>query len=124
MILVDTSVWIDHFRRSDALLAVALDQGLVVTHTFVIGELACGNLNGRNEILRTLGRLRRLATATDSEVLHLIESRSLMGSGIGYIDAHLLSSAVIADGVSIWTRDQRLATVAESLGVVFKDVVS
>ena len=90
MILVDTSVWIDHLRTGDPVLAGLLDRAAVLGHVFVRGELACGNLRRRDEILALLADLPQAVVATDDEVLELIERRRLMGRGIGYVDAHLL----------------------------------
>ena len=87
----------------------------MLMHPFVLGELACGNLKNRGEVLRLLGALPAAPTATDSEVLGLIKRRALMGRGIGYIDVHLLASTALADGAHVWTRDRRLATVAAEL---------
>lgn len=119
MILVDTSVWIDHLRSGEPTLAEALDGGHVLMHPFVLGELACGNLENRGEVLRLLGDLPVVPTATDSEALEFIERRALMGRGIGYIDVHLLASAVL-DGVArLWTRDRRLSAAAAELELNF-----
>lgn len=117
MILVDTSVWVDHLRRGVSALATALDEGEVVVHPFVLGELACGNLKNRGEVLRLLGTLPTIPTATDPEALRFIEERGLMGRGIGYIDVHLLASALLAGDTRLWTRDKRLAAVAADLAV-------
>ena len=115
MILADTSIWIDHLRsRSPALTALLQDQA-VCTHDFVIGELACGNLGNRAEVLGLLQSLPRLSAATEDETLFFIEQQYLMGRGIGYIDAHLLAAAVIR-GVQIWTKDKRLMVIAERTG--------
>ena len=121
MILVDTSVWIDHLRSGEPALATALEGGQVLMHSFVLGELACGNLKNRGEVLRLLGGLPAAPTATDPEVLGLIERRALMGRGIGYIDVHLLASAALADIGRIWTRDRRLAAVAAELELAFDE---
>jgi predicted nucleic acid-binding protein len=115
VILVDTSVWIDHLRSGDPMLAQALESGQVMMHPFVVGELACGNLEQRDEVLRLLGDLPAAPTATDSEVLDLIERRALMGRGIGYIDVHLLASTALAADARIWTRDRPLARAAAEL---------
>jgi predicted nucleic acid-binding protein len=115
MILVDTSVWVDHLRGGVAALAVALEQGVVLTHPFVLGELACGNLKNRSEVLRLLAELPSPPMATDAEALKFIESRALMGRGIGYIDVHLLASVVLDGSARLWTRDSRLAAVAGKL---------
>ncbi|CAA9454886.1 MAG: PIN domain protein [uncultured Rubrobacteraceae bacterium] len=97
MILGDTSVWVDHLRSGETALAAALEDGRVLMHPFVLGELACGNLENRNEVLELLGDLPAAPTATDPEVLGLIERRALMGRGIGYFDVHVLASAALAD---------------------------
>lgn len=114
MILVDTSVWIDHLRAGDSALADALESGQVLMHPFVLGELACGTLKKRAEILRLLGDLPAARTATDAEALSFIERHALMGRAIGYIDVHLLASAALEDA-RLWTRDKRLAKVAADL---------
>ncbi len=121
MILVDTSVWIDHFRRGVSALAGILEQGSVLMHPFILGELACGNLKNRAELLRLLQDLPRAQAATDAEVLDLIERRALMGRGIGYIDAHLLASAVLTDTAPLWTRDKLLNQVAQELNIAFRE---
>ncbi len=116
MILVDTSVWIDHLRAGDEKLARLLDDNQVLMHSCVVGELACGNLNNRTEVLTLLRGLPQAALATDPEVLYFIEQHRLMGRGIGYIDAHLLASVSLASPSLLWTRDRRLASVAADLG--------
>ena len=120
MILVDTSVWIDHFRRGDARLASLLDSGQVWCHDFVVGELACGRLERRTEILSYLNNLPRAATAEHAEVLGLVERRRLSGEGLGWIDVHLLAAALI-DGLPLWTRDRALHAAAQRLGVGFAE---
>ncbi len=117
MILVDTSIWIDHLRSGDSRLAALLNSGDVQAHPFVIGELALGQLTRRSEILGLLRHLPLTRTATDSEVLAMIEARQLFGLGIGYVDAHLLAAALLTTGTGLWTRDQRLASVAVRLGL-------
>ena len=114
MILVDTSVWIDHLRQGDAELADALQQGRVAIHPFVVGELACGNLRARTEVLGLLQALASLPVATSNEVLYFIEAHALMGRGIGYVDVHLLAAARLA-GAQFWTRDKRLHGAAADL---------
>ncbi len=121
MILVDTSVWIDHLRSGEPALATALEGGRVLMHPFVLGELACGNLENRSEVLRLLGDLPAAPTATDPEALGLIERRALMGRGVGYIDVHLLTSAALAGVGRLWTRDRRLAAVAAELELAFDE---
>jgi predicted nucleic acid-binding protein len=123
VILVDTTVWIDHLRSGETALAAALEDGRVLMHPFVLGELACGTLKNRDEVLDLLGNLPAAPTATDPEVLGLIERRALMGRGIGYIDVHLLASAALADVGRLWTRDRRLAAVATELELAFEGEV-
>lgn len=117
MILVDTSVWIDHLRSDDAGLREHLQAGRVLSHPFVIGELALGNLRGRQVILVALQDLPQANTATDPEVMRFIASHQLYGLGIGYVDAHLLAAVRLTPGASLWTRDKRLREVASRLGV-------
>lgn len=119
MILVDTSVWADHLRRGLPALAALLERGSVLMHPFVRGELACGNLKNRREVLRLLGELPAAPTATDVEVLDFIERRALMGRGMGYIDVHLLASVVLSGSAQLWTRDKRLAAVAVSMKLAY-----
>ncbi|MBA4159458.1 MAG: type II toxin-antitoxin system VapC family toxin [Gemmatimonadetes bacterium] len=121
MILVDTGVWIDHLRAGDPVLAVALDGGRVLMHPFVMGELACGNLHNRREVLELLGALPPAPIATNAETLGFIEQRTLMGRGIGYIDVHLLASVSIAGTAQLWSRDRRLAAAAAELKVAFNE---
>ena len=116
MMLVDTSVWIDHFRQGDASLTTALEAGQVGMHSFVLGELACGNLRSRVEVLSLLQALPAMPVSTDQEVLFFIDRHELMGRGIGYIDAHLLASARLGT-TQLWTRDKRLRAVATELGL-------
>ncbi len=118
MILVDTSVWVDHLRKGDRGLAELLTASKVLMHPFVIGELACGNLRKRDQILALLTDLPRAAVATAEEVLFFIEQRTLMGRGLGYVDVHLLASVALYGTVRLWTRDKRLRSAADSLGVV------
>ena len=117
MTLVDTSVWVEHFRRGVDPLVRLLDHQGVLCHPFVIGELACGRLPKRREYLTFLGELPQAVMAGHDEVLMLIEERRLMGRGIGWIDAHLLASVLLV-GAALWTLDRRLAAVAGSLGVL------
>ncbi len=117
MILVDTSVWVDHFRLGKTGLAELLQHGRVTMHPFIIGEVALGHLKQRDFILTAMGHLPAAAVATDSEVLHFIHTAALFGRGIGYIDAHLLASVRLSPGTSLWTRDKRLQNVADQLGL-------
>ncbi|MGZ5120624.1 MAG: type II toxin-antitoxin system VapC family toxin [Burkholderiales bacterium] len=120
MILVDTSVWVDHFRKGAPQLASVLENSEVLMHPFVLGELACGNLVNRSEVLRLLGDLPLAPVAADIEALTFIENHALMGRGIGYVDVHLLASLVLAGDAQIWTRDRRLAVVAKDLGLLYR----
>jgi predicted nucleic acid-binding protein len=119
MILVDTSVWVDHLRSGDERLIDLLDSSQVLAHPFIIGELACGNLRERDEVLRLLNDLPRAPVASQDEVLHFIERNKLIGQGIGYIDTHLLASTTLADRALIWTRDKRLQKIAKKLKLAF-----
>lgn len=115
MILVDTSIWIDHLRSGSPALGTLLENEAVCTHDFVIGELACGNLRNRTEVLGLLQSLPRLSAATEDEALFFIEQQQLMGCGICYIDAHLLAASVIRD-IPIWMKGKGLMTIAEQKG--------
>lgn len=117
MILVDTSIWIDHLRKHDERLSKLLNQGQVLGHPFVTGELALGNLQNRDVVLGALQNLPQAPLASESEVLGFIRQNALYGLGIGYIDAHLLAAARLAPGTSLWTRDKRLLGTASSLGL-------
>jgi len=117
VILVDSSIWIDHLRANDQNLARLLNRGQVLAHGFVIGELALGNLLQRAEILRLLGDLPQAVIATDAEVLHFIDANRLHGLGIGYIDTHLLASTRLSADARLWTRDKRLHAVAAKLAL-------
>lgn len=117
MILVDTSVWVDHLRSGDETLGAMLDAGRVLTHPFVIGEVALGSLRRRGLILSAMSDLPFGEVATDTEVLALIDRCALSGRGVGYVDAHLLACAFLTAGTKLWTRDGRLRDVASNLGV-------
>lgn len=118
MVLVDTSIWVSHLREGDDHLAGLLDKGLVCCHPFVIGELACGNLKNRTEILSLLQALPSAETADHEEILAFIENNDLMEKGLGYVDVHLLGSALLSD-VALWTADSRLVKAASGLGVCY-----
>jgi predicted nucleic acid-binding protein len=120
MILADTSVWVDHLRRANPVMIELLTANDILAHPFVIGELACGTLPDRS-VLQRLDDLPQIVSATHDEVLSLIESHRFMGRGIGFIDAHLLTSVVSQSGVSLWTRDQRLKRIAEEMGVAYPE---
>jgi predicted nucleic acid-binding protein len=114
MVLVDTSVWVAHLRQGVIGLRTLLNEGLVTCHPLIIGELACGNLKHRSEILVHLQALPQAIQAENDEVMHFIENYSLMGKGLGYIDMHLLSSAKLTM-IPLWTLDKRLNEVAVQL---------
>lgn len=119
MVLVDTSVWVDHFHRGNGQLESLLEQEEVVCHPFVIGELALGNLSNRTEILRLLQSLPQVVVARQEEIIHFIDSQRLMGVGLGFVDVHLLASARISS-VVLWTRDRVLKRAAEKLAANFQ----
>jgi len=117
VILVDTSVWVDHLRSGDIGLTNLLNQSRVLIHPFIIGELACGIIRDRQSILQLLQDLPVAPVADNNEVLYFMEEQQLMGRGIGYIDAHLLASVVLEDSSRLWTRDNRLAKLASELNL-------
>jgi predicted nucleic acid-binding protein len=114
MILVDTSVWVEHLRTGTIGLDALLNEGQVACHPFIIGELACGILKNRTEILSLLQVLPMASRADDDEIVQFIEDRRLMGKGLGYIDIHLLMSALLT-GIPLWTIDKRLHEVSLTL---------
>jgi len=120
MILLDTSVWVDHLRLDDTLVVQVLESGQAAAHAFVIGELACGNLKSRASVIGLLQALPMLPTATDDEVLYFIDKHKLMGRGIGYVDAHLLAATRISSSL-LWTRDKRLKNIATGQGVAYSE---
>ncbi|HEY7846552.1 MAG TPA: type II toxin-antitoxin system VapC family toxin [Bradyrhizobium sp.] len=117
MVLVDTSIWIDHLRGAERRLAGLLDRGNVVMHPFVVGELLLGKVPKITEMIDDLNALPKAAVANDGEVLKFIAERKLPGSGIGYVDAHLLAATVLTPETAIWTRDKRLLAAAHSLSL-------
>ena len=112
MILVDTSVWVDHLRKSEVGLRNLLLSGQVLSHPLVIGELAMGSFTRRALLIKELGDLPKAEVADDDEVLHFVSTESLFGLGIGYIDAHLLAAVRLMPGTLLWTRDKRLREIA------------
>ncbi|RQS23776.1 PIN domain-containing protein [Burkholderia sp. Bp8992] len=118
MILVDTSVWIDHLRAGDAALTTLLEAERVLIHPFIVGELALGSMRNRQTVLDALRDLPAATAATDDEVQRMIDVVPLHGLDIGYVDAHLLASARLTDGTKLWTRDRRLLAAAERLQLV------
>jgi predicted nucleic acid-binding protein len=120
MILVDTSVWANHLRATEPRLRALLENRLVVLHPFVLGELACGNLPKRAGTIAAFEKLPVAAIASEQEVRHLLDSRRLWGSGLGWIDLHLLASAVVGQ-LRLWTADRAMASAASSLGIAFPE---
>lgn len=116
--LVDTSVWVAHLRQGGTGLEDLLLDGQVLCHDFVIGELACGGLKNRQEVLSLLESLNQARLAQHEEALKLIEQRRLMGKGLGYVDMHLLASTLLS-GVSLWTLGKKLDEAASALGIRF-----
>ena len=117
MVLVDTSVWIDHFRRTDSQLVQLLDRGDVAMHPFVLGELVLGHVPRITEMIDDLSTLPQATVASAGEVLKFIADRKLSGLGIGYVDAHLLAAAALTPETLVWTRDSRLLAAAQSLSL-------
>lgn len=117
MILVDTSVWIDHIDHSEPIMVDLLLNGRVRIHPYVIGEISLGSLRDRSNVLRALNDLPRVPVSTPDEVFYLIEQQQLFSRGIGYVDASLLASAKLQPGVTIWTRDKRLKKIADELAL-------
>ncbi|HDL77762.1 MAG TPA: type II toxin-antitoxin system VapC family toxin [Lentisphaerae bacterium] len=120
MLLVDTSVWVDHLSRGDSHLQELLRNGEVLVHPFVIGELACGNLRQRRKVLALLDALPSATVATHEEVLAFLDSHRLYGKGLGYVDIHLLASARLSH-VKLWTRDKPLMAAAARLKLAYRD---
>ena len=118
-VLVDTSVWISHLRDGDKNLIHLLDQGLVLCHPFIIGELACGNIKNRYEIINLLNDLPSTAILDHYEIVEFIEYRKIMNKGIGYVDVHLLGSALLS-GTPLWTFDKALKKMAKQLSIQYK----
>lgn len=121
MILVDTSVWVDHLRSGEPQLVALLERAVVLMHPFVLGEIACGSLKDRGTVLELLQDLPAATVAEHGEVLAFMEARALFGKGIGWVDVHLLAAAALSEGAQLWTRDKRLRLVAEGLGCAFRD---
>ena len=119
MVLVDTSVWVSHLRHGNPKLKALLMKGRVVCHPFIIGELACVNLKKRKEILSLLEALPTATTADHEEALYFIEQHRLMGTGLGYVDIHLLASARLSR-IRFWTGDKKLMEAAVKLNVSYK----
>ena len=114
--LVDTSVWVHHFQSADATLLALLDEDQVATHPFVIGEVACGNLKGRDRTLLDLHRLPQAPIADEIDVRHVLEAHRLWGMGLGWVDVHILAAAVLA-GWGVFTADQAMAAATKRMGL-------
>lgn len=114
MVLVDTSVWVEHLREGGAGLETLLNDGTAVCHPFVIGELACGNLKNRAEIISLMETLPMAVHAEHEDIMIFIEKYRLMGKGLGYVDVHLLASAVLSN-IPLWTLDKKLNEIAAIL---------
>ncbi len=122
MIPADTSVWVDHLNGTDGRFAALLDRDLVVGHAFVLGEVALGHLRRRTEVMEMFRALPQTSMADDDEVLDMIERAGLAGSGIGYVDAHLLAAAKLTYDCQLWTNDKRLDAVAARLNLAARIV--
>lgn len=118
MVLVDTSIWVEHLRYSHKRLIELLDEGRVLNHPFVIGELACGNIKNRVEILALFRALPTSTVADTEEIIVFIHNNRLMGKGLGYVDVHLLASAILSN-VCLWTMDKPLAKAATEMSIGF-----
>lgn len=121
MILVDTSVWVDHLRRGDAQLAELLERSSILMHPFVVGEIACGSLADRATILELLQDLPAAIVADNGEALRFIDRYGLQGKGIGFVDVHLLASVALTQGAKLWTRDRKLHAAALELDCAHPD---
>jgi predicted nucleic acid-binding protein len=119
MILVDTSIWVDHLRAGNTALINLLNGTKALTHPWITGELALGGLRHRDDVISLLGGLPQALVATDDEVLVLINAESLHNAGIGYVDAQLLAATRLTPGASLWTKDTRLSGVANRLGIAY-----
>ena len=122
MILIDTSVWIDHLRQRDDHLVITLLAGLVLIHPWVIGEIACGSLKDREQVLDLLRSLPLCSVALEDEVLLFVEQNKLMTRGIGYVDVHLLASTKLS-GATLWTRDKRLLIIAKEMNIAYPEIL-
>jgi len=118
MVLIDTSIWIDHLRKSNRKLVSLLEEQTVTIHPFILGELACGNLHNRKEIITLLHALPSITKADDDELLFFIERHELMGRGVGLVDIHLLAACHL-DSCHLWTKDKRLKNIAVEMKIAF-----
>ena len=118
MVLVDTSVWIDHFYKKNDHLVNLLNEGKVYTHEYIIGEIACGNISNRDEIIQLLRSLSFTLSISQEEILDFISNSHLYGKGLGFIDIHLLASSLISNA-KLWTKDKKLNHVAKELNISY-----
>jgi predicted nucleic acid-binding protein len=121
VILVDSSVWIEHLRRHEHDLSALLEAGHVMCHPFVIGEIACGHLSRREYMLAELARLPQAPVASHDEAMGFLSGRALSGRGVGWVDIHLLASTALSQGARLWTKDKRLAAVAGELRLIYSN---
>ena len=119
MIVIDSSVWIDHLRRTNPHLTQLIVGGFALQHPAVIGELALGSVPQRARFIKSLEQMPRVDVVTESDLLGFIDQHGLHGTGIGYVDAHLIASTLATQGASLWTSDKRLAVHAERLGCAY-----
>ena len=120
MILVDTSLWVDHLRNTEKELVIALLEQQVLHHPFVTAELALGSISNRARLIQMLRLLPQMPTVDETELLDYVEKAELAGTGIGMVDAHLLASAAATAGARLWTRDKRLLAQAQRLGLAHR----
>lgn len=119
-VLVDTSVWVGHFKKRNARLATLLEADMVVCHPYVVVEVACGTPPDRQTVIDLLSELESVPVATPDELLAVIERRSLCGRGCGFVDVSLLASALLSDQTVVWTLDKRLETAAAEVGRAYR----
>jgi predicted nucleic acid-binding protein len=117
VIVIDSSIWIDHLNHGDPIVLKLLSDEAALMHPFVLGEIALSFLQHRRTVLAELGKLPSPAIADDHEVINMVETKRIFGSGIGYVDAHLIAACLLTSGTYLWTRDRRLADVAARLGI-------
>ena len=123
LVLVDTSVWVEFIRFNDSQLFRLLHEGRVLMHDMVIGEIACGSVPGRAERLSVMNSLPKVDLAEHAEVMKFIDNHQLFGCGVGYVDNHLLAASILHGNCVLWSRDKRLHSAAERLGVAFESAL-
>jgi predicted nucleic acid-binding protein len=117
VILADTTVWVDHLRNAEPTVSDLLRAEELVMHSSVLGEILLGNFRNRQAVAHALGEIPKVARASDEDVIRLIERHQLYGTGVGFVDAHLVATCLLTRGTYLWTRDRKLAAVADRLGV-------